>query len=44
MIESGTSVTRSMRANEVCTPATALRIELPAPDLRAFFTDYYVLD
>jgi hypothetical protein len=44
MIESGTSVA-GVDARAWQLPAgTALRIELPAPDLRAFFSDYYVLE
>ncbi|NTS64234.1 AraC family transcriptional regulator [Sphingomonas sp. HHU CXW] len=44
MIESGTSVAGVDARDWGLPSATALRIELPAPDLRGFFTNYHVLD
>jgi hypothetical protein len=44
MIESGTSIAGVDPRNWALPAGTALRIELPAPDLRAFVTEYYVLD
>lgn len=44
MIESGTGVAGVDARAWQLPAATALRIEVPAPDLRAFVTEYYVLD
>ncbi|WP_298813642.1 helix-turn-helix domain-containing protein [uncultured Sphingomonas sp.] len=44
MIESGTGVAGVDPRGWALPPGTALRIELPAADLRDFFTEYYVLD
>lgn len=44
MIESGSSLVGVDPGRWGLPPATAFRIELPSPDLRPFFTDYYVLD
>lgn len=44
MIESGSSIAGVDPSHWQVPAATAFRIELPAPDLREFFSDYHVMD